>query len=337
MHRAASPFAPAQRAERVLCASNTKIFTTGTALSEFGPDYRIETRVLADGKVDRQGVLHGDLYLQGGGDPVLGSPAFYDAFLGGLGTDLYSLGRRIAARADIKAVTGRLYADDTIFDRLRGVADSGYATSPYIGPLSGLAFNSGFSDLAWGQLFLGTRLDWQPPSSVATLRGAGVSIRPDVALAEADPDDTRAIAAVESPQLDPDRQLDRRLLEQLLRRDAAEARRRPLRSGRHDRVRGRRGRALRPRQGVGDPLGRRLRTDPRQSRLTPPGRPLPGRDAQLLRQGRVHRRPRARRPGGHRRRPNGRDRRLRALPGEDRDPDRGQQPLRLLLSSAAGR
>ena len=28
------------------------------------------------------------------------------------------------------AVTGRLYADDTIFDRLRGVADSGYATSP---------------------------------------------------------------------------------------------------------------------------------------------------------------------------------------------------------------
>ena len=47
--------------------------------------------------------------------------------------------------AGIRAITGRLYADDTIFDRLRGVADSGYATSSYIGPLSGLAFNSGFS------------------------------------------------------------------------------------------------------------------------------------------------------------------------------------------------
>jgi D-alanyl-D-alanine carboxypeptidase/D-alanyl-D-alanine-endopeptidase (penicillin-binding protein 4) len=181
-------------------ASNTKIFTTGTALSEFGPDYRIETRVLADGKVDRQGVLHGDLYLQGVGDPVLGSPAFYDAFLGGLGTDLYSLGRQIAARADIKAVTGRLYADDTIFDRLRGVADSGYATSPYIGPLSGLAFNSGFSTPRGGS-FSSEPARLAATKLVATLRGAGVAIRPDVALAEADPDDTRAIAAVESPQL----------------------------------------------------------------------------------------------------------------------------------------
>ena len=65
-------------------------------------------------------------------------------YLGGLGTNLFSLTPQIRA-AGIEAVTGRLYADDTIFDRLRGVADSGYATSPYIGPLSGLAFNSGFS------------------------------------------------------------------------------------------------------------------------------------------------------------------------------------------------
>ena len=35
-------------------------------------------------------------------------------------------------------MTGRLYGDDTIFDRKRGVADSDYATSIYIGPLSGL-------------------------------------------------------------------------------------------------------------------------------------------------------------------------------------------------------
>ena len=37
--------------------------------------------------------------------------------------------------------TGLKAADDTIFDRLRGVADSAYATSPYIGPLSGLSYN----------------------------------------------------------------------------------------------------------------------------------------------------------------------------------------------------
>ena len=41
----------------------------------------------------QDGVLHGNLYLQGGGDPALGTPAFYDRFLGGLGTNLFALKR----------------------------------------------------------------------------------------------------------------------------------------------------------------------------------------------------------------------------------------------------
>ena len=109
-----------------------------------GPTSRIPTKVFADGRIDADGVLHGSLYLQGGGDPTLGTPAFYDSYLGGLGTNIFALGPQISA-AGITAVTGRLYADDTIFDRLRGVADSGYATSSDIGPLSGLDFNSGFA------------------------------------------------------------------------------------------------------------------------------------------------------------------------------------------------
>src|SRR6476469_3794499 len=125
-------------------ASNMKLFTTSTVLSRFGPEATIATRVLAEGEIDEKGVLHGSLYLQGGGDPALGTPAFYDRFLGGLGTDIYGLKRQIRA-AGLSTVTGRLYADDDVFDRLRGVADSGYATSPYIGPLSGLSFNSGYS------------------------------------------------------------------------------------------------------------------------------------------------------------------------------------------------
>ncbi len=125
-------------------ASNMKVFTTATALGRFGPDARLPTRVFSTGKIDRKGVLHGDLYLKGGGDPALGSPPFYDTFLGGLGTDLFKLTRQVRV-AGIRRVEGRLYADDSVFDRLRGVADSGYGTSPYIGPLSGLAFNSGFA------------------------------------------------------------------------------------------------------------------------------------------------------------------------------------------------
>src|SRR3954452_175971 len=125
-------------------ASNMKLFTTATALSRLGPQSRIATKVLSDGRLDPGGILHGSLYLQGGGDPALGTPPFYNSYLAGLGTNLFALVPQIRA-AGIHSITGRLYADDTIFDRRRGVADSNYATSSYIGPLSGLAFNSGFA------------------------------------------------------------------------------------------------------------------------------------------------------------------------------------------------
>ena len=162
-----------------------KLFTTSTVLSRFGPEARIETKVLADGPIDRQGVLHGNLYLKGGGDPALGSPAFYDAFHGGLGTNLYALKRQLRERVGLTQVTGRLYADDTIFDRLRGVADSGYATSVEIGPLSGLDFNSGFAD-SNASAFAPDPAKVAASKLVASLRGAGVAIQPQVALGEAD-------------------------------------------------------------------------------------------------------------------------------------------------------
>ena len=80
--------------------------------------------------------------------------------------------------AGISAVTGRLYADDTIFDRLRGVADSGYATSPYIGPLSGLAFNSGFAGTTSSSGFSADPAKLAAPTLARSLRAAGVAVRP---------------------------------------------------------------------------------------------------------------------------------------------------------------
>ncbi len=51
-------------------ASTLKLVTTYAALDLLGPDFRWQTRVYSDGPV-RDGTLHGDLYLQGGGDPKL--------------------------------------------------------------------------------------------------------------------------------------------------------------------------------------------------------------------------------------------------------------------------
>jgi D-alanyl-D-alanine carboxypeptidase/D-alanyl-D-alanine-endopeptidase (penicillin-binding protein 4) len=178
-------------------ASNTKLFTTSTALSRFGPEYRIVTKLLSDGDIGVNGVLHGSLYLQGAGDPALGVPSFYDRYVG-LGTNLLALTGQLRA-AGVRAVTGRLYADDTIFDRLRGVADSGYATSPYIGPLSGLSFDSGYR----GSISEGFSSD--PATLAATklagaLRSAGISIRTPVARAVT-PAGADALASVRSPTM----------------------------------------------------------------------------------------------------------------------------------------
>jgi D-alanyl-D-alanine carboxypeptidase/D-alanyl-D-alanine-endopeptidase (penicillin-binding protein 4) len=181
-------------------ASNMKLFTTATALSRLGPESRIATKVFSEGKVDANGVLHGSLYLQGGGDPTLGTPAFYDSYLAGLGTDLFALTPQIKA-AGINSITGRLYGDDTIFDRRRGVADSGYATSSYIGPLSGLAFNSGFSGSTSSSGFASDPAKLATSKLARSLRGAGVSLPPQVALAPTPPGAER-VALIRSPSLD---------------------------------------------------------------------------------------------------------------------------------------
>jgi serine-type D-Ala-D-Ala carboxypeptidase/endopeptidase (penicillin-binding protein 4) len=179
-------------------ASNTKLFTTSTALMRFGPGYRIVTKLLTDGTVDAHGVLHGSLWLQGGGDPTLGVPSFYDRYSGGLGTDLLALERQL--RADgVRRVTGRLYDDDSVFDRLRGVADSGYATSPYIGPLSGLSFDSGYR----GSISQGFSAD--PAKLAATklamaLQAGGISIRMPVAHGIAPPGAQR-LGSLRSPTM----------------------------------------------------------------------------------------------------------------------------------------
>ncbi len=180
-------------------ASNMKLFTTSTALAKMGPEARIPTKVYASGEVDEAGVLHGNLYLQGGGDPSLGTPGFYDGYLAGLGTNIFAMTPEIKA-AGIDRVTGRLYADPSIFDSLKGVRDSGYATSPYIGPLSGLAFNSGFAGPTSSSGFAADPAKLAAAKLVRNLRAGGVDVPTQVATGTT-PANAQRVALVQSPTL----------------------------------------------------------------------------------------------------------------------------------------
>lgn len=57
-------------------ASCMKVVTTAAALHLLGPETRFCTTLEYDGNLDEQGVLHGNLYIRGEGDPCLGSERF---------------------------------------------------------------------------------------------------------------------------------------------------------------------------------------------------------------------------------------------------------------------
>jgi len=59
----------------LLPASTQKVLTAGVALSLLKPEYRFCTNVVVSGPIN-DGILNGDLYIIGSGDPTLGSPRF---------------------------------------------------------------------------------------------------------------------------------------------------------------------------------------------------------------------------------------------------------------------
>jgi len=158
---------------RVL-ASNTKLFTTSAALARYGTAARLATEVRGTGALDTEGTYSGSLYLVGGGDPSFGSGGFARRAYGG-GGSVETLASRLKA-IGVRSVTGRIYGDESKFDSLRGGPDSRYLISPYVGPVSGLAYNRGLASesgrgyQANPPAFAAARLD-------AALSRAGVAVR----------------------------------------------------------------------------------------------------------------------------------------------------------------
>src|SRR6266498_470118 len=138
----ATLFSWASRTQRVL-ASNSKLFTTAATLDRFGADGRLQTTLYPRPEEAVGGrTLDGNLVLVGAGDPTLSSQGFARKHSLPL-TPLSNLARQVR-KAGIRRVTGDIRADDSIFDRHRGVPTTGVDESGELSPLSGLSYNSGF-------------------------------------------------------------------------------------------------------------------------------------------------------------------------------------------------
>ncbi len=111
-------------------ASTTKLFSTFTAYHILGPHFTVPTSVWTDSPTILDGVVDGNLYIAGSGDPLFSTD------------DAEFLMQQIVALG-IKRVKGGIYADGTFFD---GVTDrKTYAGDrdhvQKLPPISGLTLN----------------------------------------------------------------------------------------------------------------------------------------------------------------------------------------------------
>ena len=84
-------------------ASNTKLFTTATALSLLGGDFPLFTKIMTNDLNIKNGVINGDIFIKGYGNSTFTV------------SDLEVMVNTIKSKG-IRKITGRIIGDDTYFD-----------------------------------------------------------------------------------------------------------------------------------------------------------------------------------------------------------------------------
>ena len=110
-------------------ASNLKVLTTAVALQTLGPNYRFPTSFFTDGTL-KDGVLNGNLYIKGHGDPKLVTEQMWL-----LTNELRNI--------PIYRITGNIVGDDSFFDDRKRVKTwlKNPGAQAYEAPLGALSFN----------------------------------------------------------------------------------------------------------------------------------------------------------------------------------------------------
>lgn len=188
--------------EALAPASGMKLLTATAVMAHFEPDERLETSVVAT-RAPSGGIVEGDLWLVGGGDPVLGTAAWAADFerQPALFTPLEELADAVVA-AGVSEVRGRVVGDESRYDLVRYVDTwpERYVLDDQIGPLSALWVNDAFAE--WDPADVPYA---DPAVGAATtfgdlLRQRGVVVAGDAASGPA-PESPAPIAAIESPTM----------------------------------------------------------------------------------------------------------------------------------------
>lgn len=189
--------------ETPLIPASTLKILTGVAVAErLGRAHRFttEARVSAD---PADGVVSGDLWLVGGGDPVLATSDYAASFVNQpqLYTPLESLADAVVA-AGVREIRGRIAGDESRYDAARYVATwkPRYITDSEVGPLSALLVNDGFTQFKPRRVAAPSPARHAAEVLTALLRMRGVTVTGDAATGEA-PSDSVLLSSVESAPL----------------------------------------------------------------------------------------------------------------------------------------
>jgi len=147
--RAGRELAAHNAGQAFIPASVAKLPTAIAALELLGGDHRFETRMTATAE-RRNGRLHGDLWLIGGGDPLLGADGLVH-----LCRDLH--------RAGVDRVTGRFLYDASRYQQRPEIRADQPMTATYNPSVSALSVNFNRLRVRWGSGAPGDPRAWTLP------------------------------------------------------------------------------------------------------------------------------------------------------------------------------
>ncbi len=180
-----------------------KLETATAALARLGTDSHLTTEVRATAP-PTAGTVAGDLWMVGGGDPLLATAEF--AKVAGyngqprMATPMETLADRVVA-AGVRRIDGRVVGDESRYDAQRYVPtwNPSYATQAEVGPQSALTVNGGFAE--WRPQAVPAPAPATNAAAVLTalLRARGVTVAAEAGEGPAPPG--AAVASLDSPPM----------------------------------------------------------------------------------------------------------------------------------------
>jgi len=181
-------------ATALIPASTMKLETATAALGRLGAGSHFTTEVRA-GSAAAGGTVAGDLWLVGGGDPLLATADFASV------AGYRSQPRLATSMAGVRKVDGRVVGDESRYDTQRYLPSWSptYASLGEIGPQSALTVNDGF--VAWRPMAVPSPAPATNAAAVLTtlLRARGVTVGGDAGEGRAPASTT--VASIDSPPL----------------------------------------------------------------------------------------------------------------------------------------